>query len=97
MNEDTVPWSERGEYDFFDLVSSPPGQTPVEASPDRDPELGIRKAFTRKNDFGLLEFDVTGGPVLCFTLIGTSGRQAWEPFVIGADDFVNGVVSWKGK
>ena len=92
-----IPWSQKGGYDFYDLVSSPLGQTPLEVNPKRKPEVRIRKVFTREENFGFLEFDMTGDPVLRFTLIGKSGREAWDPFVIRADELVNGVVSWKGK
>ena len=92
-----IPWSEKGGYDFYDLVSSPLGQTPWPANPTRKPEIRIRPVFTREDHFGLLEFDLTGEPALRFNLIGTSGREAWKPFVIRADELVNGVVSWKDK
>ena len=92
-----IPWSEKGGYDFYDLVSSPLGQTPGQANPNRKPEIRIRPVFTREDNFGLLEFDLTGEPVLRFNLIGTSGRVAWRPFVIRANELVNGVVSWKDK
>ncbi len=92
-----IPWSEKGGYDFYDLVSSPMAQTPDQTRPDRKPEIRIRRVFTREDNFGLVEFDLTDEPVLRFNLIGTSGREAWKPFVIRADELVNGVTSWKNK
>ncbi len=92
-----IPWSEKGGYDFYDLVSSPLGQAPSGVNPNRKPEKRIRPVFSREENFGLLEFDLTGEPVLRFNLIGTSGREAWKPFVIRADELVNGVTSWKSK
>ena len=92
-----IPWSEKGGYDFYDLVSSPLGQTPNEVNPNHKPEKRIRPVFSREDNFGLLEFDLTGEPVLRFNLIGTSGREAWKPFVIRANELVNGVTSWKNK
>lgn len=92
-----IPWSQKGGYDFYDLVSSPLAQPPLEVNPNRKPEARIRKVFTREDNFGLLEFDMTGDPVLRFALMGKSGRVAWRPLVIRADELVNGVVSWKDK
>ena len=40
---------------------------------------------------------MTGNPVLRFALMGKSGRVAWKPLVIRADELVNGVVSWEDK
>jgi alkaline phosphatase D len=92
-----IPWSQRGGYDFYDLVSSPLAQPPLEKDPNRKPEARIRNVFTREENFGLLEFDMTGDPVLTFVLVGKSDRVAWRPLVVRADELVNGVVSWKGK
>ncbi len=92
-----IPWSEKGGYDFYDLVSSPLAQTANEPRYGRIPELRIRPNFTREDNFGLLQFDLTGDPVLRFNLIGVSGREGWAPFVIHASELVNGVSSWKDK
>ena len=92
-----IPWSQKGGYDFYDLVSSPLAQPPLEVNPNRKPEARIRNVFTREDNFGLLEFDMTGNPVLRFALMGKSGRVAWKPLVIRADELVNGVVSWEDK
>ncbi len=92
-----IPWSEKGGYDFYDLVSSPLAQTANEPNYSRVPEIRIRPMFTREDNFGLLQFDLTGDPVLRFNLIGASGRQAWTPFVIHASELFNGVTSWKDK
>ena len=61
-----IPWSQRGGYDFYDLVSSPLAQPPLEINPNRKPEARIRRVFTREDNFGLLEFDMTGDPELTF-------------------------------
>jgi alkaline phosphatase D len=92
-----IPWSDKGGYDFYDLVSSPLGQTPNPWDASRKPEIRIRKVFSREVNFGLLEFDLSGEPTLRFTLVGKSGREAWEPLVIRADELVNGVASWPDK
>jgi alkaline phosphatase D len=92
-----IPRSEKGGYDFYDLVSSPLGQITNPWDPSRKPEVRIRKVFSREENFGFLEFDLTEDPTMRFTLIGKSGREAWEPLVIRADELVNGVASWQDK
>ena len=92
-----IPWSEKGGYDFFELVSSPLGQTPVEINPQMQPEVRLRPVFSRENNFGFIEFDLREEPTLRFSLIGSSGRLAWEPLEIQAKELVNGVASWRSK
>jgi alkaline phosphatase D len=93
-----IPWSARGGYDFYDLVSSPLVQTSRHTWIERKPEIRIRQAFDATPNFGLIEFDTTAArPSLRFLLIDQTGRPVWSPFVLHADELVNGVESWPDK
>jgi len=92
------PWSERGGYDFYDLVSSPLAQSTTDSWLQRRPEIRIRPVFFAGPNFGLVTFDTTkDDPELRFTLVGEDGRRAWEPFVLRASELKNGEVSWPDK
>ncbi|MBX3749176.1 MAG: alkaline phosphatase D family protein [Opitutaceae bacterium] len=93
-----IPWSERGGYDFYDLVSSPLVQTSRHTWVDRRPEIRVRQAFDATPNFGLIEFDlIADRPSLRFQLINQTGKPVWSPFVVYADELVNGVESWPAK
>jgi len=93
-----IPWSNRGGYDLYDLVSSPLVQTSRHTWVDRRPEIRIRQAFDATPNFGLLEFDLTAKrPSLRFQLINHTGKPVWSPFVVYADELSNGVESWPSK
>lgn len=93
-----IPWSERGGYDFYDLVSSPLAQTPGASWLNRSPEIRIRPVFFASPNFGLLEFNLTeDDPYVRFNLVGTDGRLVWAPFVLRASELKNGVESWSEK
>lgn len=91
-----IPFSDKGGYDFYDLVSSPLAQSSGDGWKNRFPEARLRAGFSREN-VGLLTFDMTGDvPTLTFNLYDVHAYPAWEPFVIRADQLVNGVESWRG-
>ncbi len=92
-----IPWSDRGGYDFYDLVSSPLAQSPSGSWLERRPEIRIRPVYSAGPNAGLLTFDFSGEPTLRFELIGEDGRSAWPPFVITAAELQNGVRSWPEK
>src|SRR5690606_19440841 len=52
-----IPWSERGGYDFYELVSSPLAQTASTNLTGRSPEARIRTTYNLASNAGLLEFD----------------------------------------
>lgn len=90
-----VPFSHKGGYDFYDLVSSPLAQDSGDGWKRRFPEARLRAGFQKENA-GLLTFDMTGAvPTLTFNLYDVDGNEAWKPFVIRADQLVNGVESWR--
>jgi alkaline phosphatase D len=91
----TIPWSENGGYDMYDLVSSPLAQNPSDSGADNRPELRIRKPESTSANFGLLRFDFHERPVATFKLIDEFGRYSWSPFKIFADELKNGVTSWR--
>ena len=93
-----IPWSERGGYDFYDLVSSPLAQTPGSSWLDRTPELRIRSVYAQSPNFGQIDVDVTGDdPTLVFTLRDVEGRSVWNPLTLRASELQPGVRSWDRK
>lgn len=92
-----VPWSEKGGYDLYDLVSSPLAQTTGMGWTSRRPERRIRQVYNASPNVGLIEFDLTGDPKLTFNLIDVYGRTVWAPFELSADELVNGKSTWREK
>lgn len=93
-----IPWSDKGGYDFYDLVSSPLAQDSAGTErTKRVPELRIRAVYHGLSVFGLIEFDLTGDPTLRFNLINEYGNSVWRPFEIAASELQNGVQSWPDK
>ncbi len=92
-----IPWSDRGGYDLYDLVSSPLAQRNPDSWLERRPERRIRPVYFRGSNVGVLDFIFDGEPRLMYRLFDIHGRSVWEPFVVRADELVNGVVSWPDK
>jgi len=93
-----IPWSDRGGYDFYDLVSSPLAQSTTDSWLERRPEIRVRPVHFAGPNVGLLTFDLTeDDPVARFVLVGEDGRRAWEPFELRASELRNGVRSWPEK
>jgi len=93
-----IPWSDKGGYDFYDLVSSPLAQDSAgDPRTSRKPELRIRPIYFGLSVFGLIEFDLTGDPTLRFNLVNEYGNIVWRPFEIAASELQNGVQSWPEK
>jgi alkaline phosphatase D len=93
-----IPWSEKGGYDFYDLVSSPLAQDTTDNWLERRPERRIRQVYFGSVTFGLLTFDMTGSdPVLEYNSINYLGDTVWKPFRIKASELTNGVSTWETK
>lgn len=90
-----VPWSERGGYDFYDLVSSPLAQPCGDNWLERSPELRIRPVHAASANFGLLRFEFDDEPRLIYELVDAFGRSVWAPLRLSANDLRNGQVSWR--
>ncbi len=100
-----APWSERGGYDFYDLVSSALAQV-IADSPDGMeqriahmlPDRMVRSPLLGINNAGIIDFDMNAGsPSLSFTVIDVRGRALYDPLILRADELVNGISSWRGK
>jgi alkaline phosphatase D len=93
-----IPWSEKGGYDLYDLVSSPLAQDSADDFLERRPELRIRQAYFGSTNFGLLHFDMRGkDPWLEFNVLNYRGDAVWKPFRIYASELVNGKATWREK
>ncbi|HWK53846.1 MAG TPA: alkaline phosphatase D family protein [Hyphomicrobiales bacterium] len=90
-----IPWSARGGYDFYDLVTSPLAQPPSTDWEARQPEQRIRRPHTTSNNFGWLRFEFEPEPRLVFSVVDPAGRFCWEPFTLSASQLRNGQESWR--
>jgi alkaline phosphatase D len=85
-----IPWSERGGYDLYDLVSSPLAQLPTASWMDLKPEHRVRPVYARGTNFGVLDFEVSPEPAVTFTLRDERGDTVWSPLRLTASELVNG-------
>lgn len=95
-----IPWSEKGGYDFYDLVSSPLAQETERGSfLDRKPEVRIRSVYFNLANIGIIDFRLSAErPYLQFNLVSEKGTIPWKKsFRLYADELGNGVSSWKDK
>jgi alkaline phosphatase D len=92
-----IPWSENGGYDLYDLVSSPLAQRNPDSWLHRRPERRIRPVYFKGSSVGVIDFIFDDTPRLMYRIIDIHGRNVWEPFVVRADELVNGVTSWPDK
>jgi alkaline phosphatase D len=92
-----IPWSDKGGYDYYDLVSSPLAQRNPDSWLHRRPERRIRPVYFKGSSVGVIDFILDDTPRLMYRIIDIHGRNVWEPFVVRADELVNGVVSWPDK
>ena len=90
-----MPWSARGGYDMYDLVTSPLAQPPNTNWVNRRPEQRVRPVFAADNNFGWLRFEFQGEPRLTFSVVDSRGRFAWSPLTLTAAQLRNGVESWR--
>jgi alkaline phosphatase D len=92
-----IPWSEKGGYDIYDLVSSPLAQPTDSSWVTQSPEVRMRPVYAGGPNFGLLEFTAGEIPKLSFSLFNEAGDNAWKPFTLTPADLKNGVSTWKDK
>jgi alkaline phosphatase D len=85
-----IRWSERGGYDFYDLVSSPLAQATSISFASQTPEHRVRPVYSGGVNFGLLDFEWEPEPRLHFTLRNGRGEAVWKPLTLAASDLVNG-------
>lgn len=92
-----IPWSEKGGYDLYDLVSSPLAQPCEDVWINRRPEIRMREAYFRSENFGFLQFDTAAPGAMVFTVHDSQARSVWHPFTLAVADLKNGVSSWRDK
>ncbi len=92
-----IPWSDKGGYDLYDLVSSPLAQPTDSSWVTQSPEVRMRPVYAGGPNFGLLEFTAGDIPKLSFSLFNEAGDAAWKPFTLTPADLKNGVSTWKEK
>jgi alkaline phosphatase D len=92
-----IPWSARGGYDLYDLVSSPLAQTTGTSFLNAEPELRIRSPYFRSVNFGLLDFQWQPEPRVRFTLRDVRGDLAFAALTLSPSELKNGVESWRSK
>jgi alkaline phosphatase D len=92
-----IPWSQRGGYDLYDLVSSPLAQLPTATWMDLRPEHRVRPVYARGVNFGVLDFEWTPEPTVTFTLRDVRGDTVWTPLRLAASDLVNGRATLPAK
>ena len=91
-----VPWSEKGGYDFYDLVSSGLAQTLSPKFVDQRPEVRLRAPWVGSANFGVLDFAFAPEPQVTLSVRNVLGAPVWDPIVVKGADLVNGRSSWKG-
>jgi alkaline phosphatase D len=92
-----IPWSERGGYDLYDMVSSPLAQVTPDSWLERRPERRIWPVYFQGSNFGLVDFIMDDDPRVTFRLVDIHGRVVRGPFEVRASELVNGVTSWPDK
>lgn len=90
-----VPWSDKGGYDFYDLVSSGLAQMLSPKFIDQDPEVRLRAPWVGSHNFGVLDFTFGADPKVEMSVRNVMGGSVWDPITIRAADLVNGRQSWK--
>ncbi len=61
------------------------------------PYRRIRPIYFKGSSVGIIDFIFDDEPRLMYRIIDIHGRNVSEPFVVRADELVNGVVSWPEK
>lgn len=93
-----IPWSVKGGYDIYDLVSSPLAQPTATSWVTQFPEVRMKPVYSGGPNFGLLEFAAGENPKLTFQVFNEAGDVAWgEPLTLTPADLRNGVSTWKQK
>jgi alkaline phosphatase D len=92
-----IPYSEKGGYDIFDLVSSPLAQPTDSSWVTQSPEVRMRPVFAGGPNFGMLDFTMGSTPSLSFSLFDEWGARPWKPLVLTPSQLRNGVSTWKDQ
>lgn len=92
-----IPWSERGGYDIYDLVSSPLAQSPGTGWITQAPEIRLRPVYGGGANVGLLSFRAGDAPSLRFDLLNEWGLAPWAPLELTPAELRNGVTSWRSR
>lgn len=92
-----IPWSDRGGYDIYDLVSSPLAQSSDMSWVTQSPEVRMRPVYAGGANVGMLDFVGGASPTLTFSIFNEWGDLAWKPFTLKSTDLRNGVSSWRAK
>ncbi len=93
-----LPWSDRGGYDLYELVSSPLAQDTVDLYLTGRPVMRVRQAFSNDVNFGVVDFDLTlPDPTVRFELRDEAGQSVWPAVVVKASELRTGVSSWLDK
>lgn len=92
-----IPWSERGGYDLYDLVSSPLAQSPSDSWVRQSPEVRVRKVYAGGANVGVLEFRHDPEPTLHYDLYDERGDRPWAPLLLKASELRNGVATWRDR
>lgn len=90
-----IPWSDKGGYDIYDLVSSGLAQALRADFVDQNPEVRLREPWIGSVNFGLLDFTFGADPSVAMSVRRVTGQEAWDPIVVNASDLVNGKISWR--
>ena len=86
-----IPWSDRGGYDLFELVSSPLAQECSTSWLNYRPIPRIRQVYAGGPNFGHITFDCTvTDPVLTLTARNIYGQSIWPEVRLTASELVNG-------
>ncbi|RYD65090.1 MAG: hypothetical protein EOP58_08280 [Sphingomonadales bacterium] len=90
-----VPWSAKGGYDFYDLVSSGLAQFLSPKFIDQLPEVRLRAPWVGSANFGVLDFSFDAEPRVEMSVRNVVGAPVFDPVIVRAADLVNGRESWK--
>jgi alkaline phosphatase D len=91
-----IPWSDKGGYDFYDLVSSPLAQDIPDSWLERRPTR-IRPVYFQGSSVGVVDFLFEPVPRVQYRVFDLTGRSVWKTFEVRADELVNGTQSWPSK
>ena len=91
-----IPWSDKGGYDFYDLVSSPLAQDTPDSWLERRPTR-IRPVYFQGSSVGVVDFLFEPVPRVQYRVFDLTGRSVWKTFEVRADELVNGIQSWPSK
>lgn len=91
-----IPWSKRGGYDYYDLVSSPISSRQSNNWLKRNPEIRLRTPpYTQGPNVGMLKFNFKEEPSMTWWLAKSDGKPTWAPATFKISQLRNGVSSWK--